>query len=182
MVENKEEKKEAVKKEDVEMDMLKIELKEKDEKLKELTDMLQRLQAEFENYNKRVEKENSEFRKYAKAELIKKLLPVLESFELALRNNQCCGKDNEKMMKGMEMIYTQLFQTLEDEGLRGIECLGKKFDPFRHEVLMTEHIKEKGDGVVIEELQKGYMVNDKVLRYSKVKINKKEDGKNANKE
>ena len=147
----------------------KTEVEQLKETLAEYTDQLKRLQAEFENYCKRVEKENSAFKKYAKAEIIKKLLPVLDSFELALRNNQ----DKEKFMMGVEMIYAQLFQILEDEGLRKIDVLGKKFDPYYHEVLMTEHAKEKEEDVVTEEMQKGYMLNEAVIRYSKVKINKK---------
>lgn len=170
-------KKEEVKKEN-ELEKLKKEIKAKEEQLKEHVDMLQRIEAEFENYCKRVEKENHTFRKYAKSELIKKLLPTLDSFELALKNHQ----DKEKFMKGMEMIYAQLFQTLEDEGLKKIESLGRKFDPFFHEVLMTEVNKEKEDEEITEELQRGYMLGDKILRYAKVKINKKEEDKNENKD
>jgi len=158
------------KKEESECEKLRKEIKEKDEKIKDMTDTLKRLQAEFENYCKRTEKENNDFRRYVKAELIKKLLPTLDSFELALKNHQ----DKEKFMKGIEMIYTQLFQTLEDEGLRKIESTGKKFDPYFHEVLMTECCKDKRDEEVTEEMQKGYMLNEKVLRYAKVKINNKE--------
>ncbi|MBW2991870.1 nucleotide exchange factor GrpE [Candidatus Woesearchaeota archaeon] len=172
MGENKKEKKEKEKKkEESECEKLKKEIKEKDEKLNGAIDTLKRLQAEFENYTKRVEKENNDFRKYVKAELIKKLLPTLDSFELALKNNQ----DKEKFMKGVEMIYAQLFQVLEEEGLRKTESLGKKFDPFFHEVLMTEHDDRKDDEEITEELQKGYMFNDKVLRYAKVKVNKKKE-------
>lgn len=165
------------KKEESECVKLKKEIKEKDEKLDGAIDTLKRLQAEFDNYGKRVEKENGDFRKYVKAELIKKLLPTLDSFELALRNHQ----DKEKFMKGMEMIYAQLFQVLEDEGLRKIDSLGKKFDPYFHEVLMTECDKKKKDDEITEELQKGYMLNEKVMRYSKVKVNKKEECKNESK-
>jgi len=165
--ETREEKKENKKESEVEK--LKNEIKRKEDELKEHVETMQRLQAEFENYCKRVEKESHAFKRYAKGELIKKLLPILDSFELAFRNNQ----DKEKFMKGIEMIYAQLFQTLEDEGLRKIEALGKKFDPYFHEVLMTEHDKEKEEDIVTEELQKGYIINEAVLRYSKVKINKK---------
>lgn len=161
--------KEEKKKKDSEVEKLKKEIKEKEEQLKEHIETLQRLQAEFENYSKRVEKENNDFKRYVKSELIKKMLPILDSFELALKNHQ----DKEKFMKGVEMIYAQLFQILEEEGLRKIESVGKKFDPFFHEVLMTEHNKEKEDDEISEELQKGYMLNNKVLRYSKVKVNKK---------
>jgi len=140
---------------------------EKDQKIQELTEYLQRLQAEFENYKKRVEKENNNFLRYANANLINELLPLLDSFELALKN-----KDNkEDFIKGVELIFAQLFSTLKKQGLRQIEAEGKQFDPYLHEVMMQEPSDK--DGIILEELQKGYMLNDKVLRHSKVKIGKK---------
>ena len=136
------------------------------EKIAELTDTLQRLQAEFENYKKRVDKEKGEFVKYAKAELIQRLLPTLDTFEIALKST----KDNERFVKGMEMVYAQFVSTLQSDGLKPIEAIGKKFDPYLHEVMLKEK-SDKDDEIVLEELQKGYMLNDKVLRHSKVKIN-----------
>ena len=95
-------------------------LKDKKDEVKELTEDLQRLQAEFENYKKRVDKEKEDFLKYAKASIIDKLLPVLDSFEIALKND----KDHAKFKKGMEMIYAQFFSLLESEGLRPIKAEG----------------------------------------------------------
>jgi molecular chaperone GrpE len=134
----------------------------------DLTESLQRLQAEFENYKKQIDREKGEFVKYAKAELVYKLLPLLDTFEIALKNTS----DKEKFVKGIEIVYAQLFSTLETEGLRPIEALGKKFDPYFHEVMLKQK-SDKDDGVVLEELQKGYMLNNKVLRHSKVKISEK---------
>lgn len=139
------------------------------EKIGELTETLQRLQAEFENYKKRAEKERQEFSNYAKADLIAKLLPLLDTFEIALKST----KDHEKFAKGMEMVFAQFFSALEAEGLRPIEAQGKKFDPYYHEVLLKQK-SDKEDGIVLEELQKGYMFKDRVLRYSKVKVSEKE--------
>jgi len=138
---------------------------EEQKKIEELTDTLKRLQAEFENYKKRIAKEKSELISCAEEELIKKLLPVLDSFEQALKNSE--SKD---FVKGMELIYAQLFSALKEEGLHSIESLGKKFDPYAHEVLMHEN-SEKED-IVLEEFQKGYMLNGKVIRTAKVKIGK----------
>lgn len=135
----------------------------------ELTDTLQRTQAEFENYKKRVDKEKQEFVKYSKAELIQKLLPIIDTFEIALKSTD----DKEKFVKGMEIVYAQLISSLHAEGLKPIEALGKKFDPYLHEVMLKEK-SEKDEGTVLEELQKGYMLNDKVLRHSKVKVSEKE--------
>ena len=129
---------------------------------KELTDNLQRLQAEFENFKKRTEKENLEFKRCASQDFIKKLLPILDNFELALKHKQD---------KGIELIYSELYTLLEDEGLSKIEALNKKFDPHVHEALLTEE-SNKEPNIVLEELQKGYMLNDKVLRHTKVKVSK----------
>jgi len=139
---------------------------QEDNRVAELTDSLKRLQAEFENYKKRVAKENSDFIRCASADLIKKLLPVLDSFEQAIKN-----KESKEFVKGIELIFAQLSSVLADAGLKKIECEGKCFDPFCHEVLLQEESDK--DSIVLEELQKGYTVNGNVVRTSKVKISKK---------
>ena len=145
-----------------------IEKKSDKEVIAELTDTLQRLQAEFENYKKRVDKEKQEFMKYAHADLILELLPLLDSFEMALRNTT----DKEKFIKGIEMVFAQFYSILEKQGLRPINVLGQKFDPYKHEVLLRQK-SDKEEDAVLEELQKGYMLNNLVLRHSKVKISEK---------
>ncbi len=150
----------------------------KDE-IAELTETLQRIQAEFENYKKRIDREKAEFVKYSKHELILKLLPILDSFELAIKNSK---DKSANISKGVELIFSQLYSVLESEGMRRIDCIGKKFDPFKHEVLLQEE-SDKEEDIVLEELQKGYMLNDKVLRHSKVKVSKKREEENeCNKE
>lgn len=143
----------------------------------QITDLIntaQRLQAEFENYKKRADKEKVELHKTASKEIITKLLPVLDSFQMAIKN-----KNNvQDFIKGMELIYAQLYDILGREGVRPIEALHKKFDPYKHEVLMQEHRKDvKEDDMITEEFQKGYMLHEYVLRHSKVKIAKKEEQK-----
>ncbi len=140
------------------------------ETVAELVDSLQRMQAEFENYKKRVDKEKQEFVKYAKAELILKILNTIDTFEIALKNTA----DHEKFVKGMEMIHAQLISTLEPEGLKPINTVGKKFDPYLHEVMLKQK-SDKESGVILGELQKGYLLNGKVLRFSKVKISEKNE-------
>src|SRR3989339_1709276 len=115
--------KEGFKEKDKELKERRKEVKgidEKDKKIGELIDTLQRLQAEFENYKKYVEKQKSGFVKYAKEDLIVKILPILDSFEMALKNTD----DKEKFVKGVELIFSQLYQLLENEGLKPIEALG----------------------------------------------------------
>ena len=104
------------------------------EVIAELTETLQRTQAEFENYKKRVDKDKAEFVKYAKGEIIQKILPTLDTFEIAFKSTS----DKEKFVKGIEMVYAQLFSLLEAEGLKKIESDGKKFDPYLHEVMLKE--------------------------------------------
>ena len=147
----------------------------KDAKIAELTDTLQRLQAEFENYKKRVEKEKEGYARYCNHKFIFRLLPLLDTFELAIKNSnagrQLSQQDFEKFRKGIEMIYAQFYSTLEAEGLRPINAVGQKLDPYRHEVLMQQESDK--DDIILEEFQKGYMLNDIVIRHSKVKIGKK---------
>jgi molecular chaperone GrpE len=138
----------------------------------ELTDTLKRIQAEFENYKKRTEKESINLIKNSNAGLIKDLLPVLDSFELAIKNsNNIDNPDVVKFKKGLELIYAQLFSILSDQGLRPINTENQKFDPYKHEVLMVKEC-EKSDDEIIQDFQKGYMFNDIVLRHSKVMISK----------
>lgn len=136
----------------------------KDLKINELICLLQRLQADFENYKKRVEREACEYKKYASHELIVKLLPILDSFEHSLKNTE----NKEEFVNGVKLIYAQLVDVLEKDGLKKIEAVNQKLDPFKHEALMQE--KSDKDGIVLEELQKGYMLCDKVIRHSKVKV------------
>jgi len=141
-----------------------------EKKIAELTDTLQRLQAEFENYKKRIQQENNDFRAYASSEFISSLLPILDSFELALKNQD----KHQDFVKGVELIFSQIYDMLEKKGLRPIKTRGENFDPYRHEVLLTEKTdKEVKEDKIVEELQKGYMLKDKVIRFAKVKVLKK---------
>ncbi|MBN1503001.1 nucleotide exchange factor GrpE [Candidatus Woesearchaeota archaeon] len=131
------------------------------QQLDDITDTLKRVQAEFINYKNRVEKEFSHHITYSNAELIKKFLPLLDSFEQAMRD-----KETEQKIRP---LYSQLLTILRQEGLQPIDAAGQKFDPYKHEVLLKEK-SDKESETVLEELQKGYMLKDRVLRHSKVKI------------
>jgi len=140
----------------------------KDEKKKSETYLNQYkyLKADFENYRKMMEKDRLDIVQYANQKLISELLPVIDNIENAINKT----KNNEQI--GLKIILDNLTKTFESNGLKSIECIGKKFDPYYHEVLMKEESK-KEDGIIIEEIQKGYMLNNKVIRHSKVKISKK---------
>ncbi|MFH1212425.1 MAG: nucleotide exchange factor GrpE [Candidatus Woesearchaeota archaeon] len=144
------------------------ELEAKDSTIKELTEFLQRLQAEFENYKKRIDREEKENREHLLERFFTKLLPILDSFELCLKNTDC----HEELVKGIELIYSQFYCILEDEGLKPIDAEKKDFNPHFHEALIAQESEEK-ENTVLEELQKGYMLKNKVIRHSKVKVAKK---------
>lgn len=140
----------------------------KEAHIKELTELLQRVHADFINYKKRVQEESKAMAKCASEDVVAKLLPVIDNFELALQHKG----SNEEFAKGIELIHSQLLDTLKKEGLTEIKALDHKFDPKEHEALMTEK-SDKEDGIVIEEFQKGYKLGDKVIRHSKVKVSRK---------
>ena len=140
---------------------------DKDRKLNEITSTLQRIQAEFENYKKRIETEKAGFIKKASKEIILKMLTIVDNFELALKNKE----NKDEFVKGMDLIYSQITKMLSDENVRVIETRDKKFDPFLHEAMMSEE-SEKEKGSILEEFQKGYTLNDAVIRHSKVKVAK----------
>jgi molecular chaperone GrpE len=148
-----------------------------DVKVRDLTETLQRLQADFENYKKRDAKDKERIMQMTTAAVLQHMLPVLDAFELALKS-----KNNlEQFSKGMEMIYTQLCNTLKQMGVSPIDTQNAKLDPHKHEVMMKEEKEGADDEVIIEELQKGYMYHNQVLRTSKVKIAKnKEEHKPKN--
>ena len=147
---------------------------EKDMKIKNLTDTLQMLQADFENFRKRSEAEKAEYREYAKAETISRFLPIIDNFELALNHadhaeNQD-SKDNE-FARGVKLIFSQMISELENMGVKKIESAGKQFNPRLHEALMADFSDMPKD-IIIEEFQAGYTIGERIIRHSKVKISK----------
>jgi molecular chaperone GrpE len=143
--------------------------------LEELTSLLKRIQADFENYKKKAESEKKEFIDYAAAGLVSELLPLLDSFEMAMKNVKECDIE---FLNGIKMIHLQLCKILESHGLKCIECVGKGFDPYRHEALAIEE-SEHAENTITDEIQKGYEIKGKVIRPSRVKISKRKDGKNV---
>ncbi len=146
--------------------VIKQELTKKEAQLADYTDHLKRLQAEFENYCKRVEKERKEYAGMASEKLIVKLLLIIDDFERAL----VTLKDvPEEARKGIEMIFKNLHKILHEEHVELIKPVGQKFDPYKHEVLLKVESGQPED-TIVDELQKGYTMNGKVIRYAKVKV------------
>lgn len=129
-----------------------------------------RLMAEFQNYKKRVAKEKNDIREYATEKLVMELLPVLDNFERALAAS--AEDDPAGYAKGMELIFTQMVTELQKSGLTEVEAEGQDFDPTKHNAVMTEENGELESGKVSKVLQKGYALNDKVIRPSMVAVTK----------
>jgi molecular chaperone GrpE len=132
-----------------------------------LIDRLARLQAEFENARKRSAREQQEFREYATADAIKALLPILDSFERAL---QTSSADKSEFRGGVDLIYKQLQDALTKLGLRAIPAKGEPFDPHLHEAIEMVDTTGAEDHQVLEELQRGYKLKDRLLRPAMVKV------------
>ncbi|WP_409348082.1 nucleotide exchange factor GrpE [Paenibacillus gyeongsangnamensis] len=128
-----------------------------------------RAQADFDNFRRRTLKEKEEFAKYASQKLIEQLLPVVDNFERALATSKET-KDYDALAKGVEMIFRQLDGVLSNEGLQRMEAVGTPFNPEFHQAIMQVESEEHEEGIVVEEVQKGYMLKEKVLRPAMVKV------------
>lgn len=131
-----------------------------------LYDRLLRKQAEFENYKKRMDREKSDYIQFASSELIREILTALDSYELALQN----AAGDQNILRGFELIYKQLQDTLSRFGLKEIEARGQKFDPNIHQAVSTEATDEVEENTVIREMRKGYLLNGRLLRPAMVTV------------
>ena len=149
------------------------EVKEKDEKIEEmdaeiddLLSRLQRLQADFVNYRKRSQREKSEMVDRGKIEFCSSLLPVIDNFERALKAED----DEGEFYNGVNMIYNQLLKTLTDQGVEEIIAEGEEFNPEYHEAIMRVESEEFEEDTVVEVVQKGFVLDDRVIRPAMVKV------------
>ena len=141
----------------------------KDEQIEELNDKYQRLFAEFQNFRNRSEKEKTAMYETGARSIIEKILPVVDNFERGVAALSEEDLDSP-VGQGMNLIYKQMLQTLEDMGVEAIEAKGNEFDPMLHNAVMHEDNDELGENIVSEELQKGYKYRDTVIRHSMVKV------------
>jgi molecular chaperone GrpE len=162
-----------------ELEDTKKQLEETRQQQKDCKDSLLRLSAEFENVRKRTLKEKEEFVKYANEKLILELIDIMENLGRGLENAKK-AENKDKLIEGMELIYKQFKNVLEKNGLTPIKALGEKFDPYKHEAMMQTITDEYEDGTILEEFARGYMLNSKVIRYSKVRVSKRKEDKIEN--
>lgn len=139
----------------------------KDQMIEELNDKVIRQMAEFDNFRKRTEKEKSQMFDSGASTMVEKILPVVDDFERGLAAMSDEDKESS-FAQGMEMIYKKLMGILEQAGVTAIEAVGKEFDPNFHNAVMQTASEEYESGVIAQELQKGYMYKEKVIRHSMV--------------
>ena len=153
---------------DEELTKLKEDLEKQEAETQEYISLSQRLQADFENFKKVTDKQNKEIIKFANENIIKEFLDCYEDFGRALEI-----ENDKDLREGVELIYNKFKDILTKEGIEEIPAKGEKFDFTRHEALMTQKSDDVENGYIIDELMKGYMYKDKVLKYSKVIVCKK---------
>lgn len=130
-----------------------------------------RAQADFDNFRRRTTKEKEDLAKFASMKLVSDLVPVLDNFERAIAANTA-EDANESFAKGVDMIYRQFLGVLEQEGLAAMNAVGQPFNPELHQAVMQVESDEYEEGIVVEELQKGYTLKERVLRPAMVKVSK----------
>ena len=139
------------------------------EQIDELNARVLRLTADYDNYRKRAQREKEDVRQFANQGLLEKLLPVLDNFEMAIT----AVKEADPSIKdGVQMIYDQLFAVLNDSGMEPIDAMGEQFDPNLHEALSQEETSDANEGAVVQQVQRGYKLNDRLVRPARVVVAK----------
>lgn len=146
------------------------EVEELEKKLQDEENRYLRLRADFDNFKRRTQTERESAAKYRSQSLLTDLLPVLDNFERALQV-EATTEDGQSIKKGIEMVYRSLVEATAKEGLEVIETVDHPFDPNVHQAVMQEQDDSKEAGVVLQELQRGYKLKDRVLRPAMVKVN-----------
>lgn len=161
---------ETVVEEKSEAALLQARVDELQAKLTETEGRMLRLQADFENYKRRVQLDKQAAEKYRSQSLVSDILPALDNFERAMQV-EANDEQMKSLLQGMEMVYRQLLEALTKEGVEAIEAVGKQFDPHEHQAVMQVEDSEFESNAVVEEFQKGYKLKDRVIRPSMVKVN-----------
>jgi len=153
-----------------ELEILRQSFEEKKKLADTYYENLLRLAAEFDNYRKRVEKEKEELTKFGKEELLIKLLGILDSLDLAVTAAKSEKNKEKSIREGIELIHKQLRELLEKEGLRKLDAVGQQFDPDLHHVVEYQESDKHKDNEIIQEIQPGYLIQDRVIRPAMVII------------
>lgn len=147
-------------------------------KIKELESKLLYKDADLVNYRKRKDEEVSNMLKYSNLDMASELLIVVDDLERAIKiDDDVLDDELSKFLSGFKMIYTRLINILNNFEIKEIESLGKEFDPRYHQAVLTDNVSDKGNNIILDVLQKGYMYKDKVIRPAMVKVNIKGEDK-----
>jgi molecular chaperone GrpE len=149
---------------------LEAQLAAKEREAKENYDRLLRVSAEFDNYKKRTSRELEEFRKFANQSLIKELLSVVDNLELAMDSTNGHQTIDQGLLRGLEMTHKEILKVFEKFNVKPIKARGQVFDPNFHEAVMQEETDDVEANTIVNELQKGYLINDRLLRPSMVVV------------
>ena len=167
---NTEENPDAVEEEEIEQ-LPDQEMMRMQQEVEEANDTMLRLAAELDNYKKRVAKDRESLIKYSAQAMVQGLIPVLDNFERAIESADK-SKDFDSFLEGVKMIYKSMYDALERNGVVRVNALGEAFDPNIHEAVMQVNSEEHKENVVVQELQKGYMLHDRVIRPSMVVVSR----------
>ena len=160
------------------IESLHAEIEELQKEKDELFGKLQRVSADYVNFQKRSDKQIADSISYEKERIIKTLLPALDNFEHTLQNME--GAENvDALIKGVRIIYDQMLDILKSHGVEQTKSLGEQFDPNLHEAMMRQTDEQQEDNIVLEEFQKGYKLNGRTIRPSKVIVNKLQTERSA---
>jgi len=152
------------------VEALKKQLEEKEKEVEEYKSLCQQIAADFDNYKKRIAKDKENMYYEVVADVVGKLLPIVDNFERAINSAKESENTNEELLKGLEMIKKQIDDIFSKLGVEPIEALNREFDPYLHNAIMHVEDERYGKNIVIEEFQKGYKIKDRVIRYSLVKV------------
>lgn len=155
------------------IEQLENQLKELEVEKNEVFEKLQRISADYANYQKRIPKQIDDNVSYEKEKIIKSLLPALDNFEHTLQHTETT-KSVEDFSKGVKIIYDQMIEILKTHHVEQIQAAGEKFDPAIHQAILQQNLPDTEDDIIIEQFQTGYKLNDRVIRPSKVIVNKHE--------
>ena len=143
-----------------------------EQKAKENLDQLLRLKADFENTKKRLQREKEDAIKFANEKLLVEILPIVDNLDRAMASLSE-GHDPEKVKQGLKLAQEELHQVLESHGVKVVQALGEPFDPQLHEAVATVDSPEAKEGAVVDEVQRGYLLNGRLIRPSRVRIAQK---------
>jgi molecular chaperone GrpE len=160
---------------------LEAKLETKEKEAVETYDRLLRVSAEFDNFKKRSTREMDEYRKFANQSLIKEMLSVVDNLELAMNSTNGHKAIDKDLLQGLEMTHREILKVFEKFNVKPIDAIGQPFDPAFHEAVMQEETNDSPKNTVINELQRGYMIHDRLLRPSMVVVAKPKENRDSEK-